>query len=74
MAAVTAGKSGRSSGNSSKSATRQGKSNIAIKRDGLLFAATHLFTPRAGQGVLIKDQGETSAISTDLTFAPVVLD
>jgi len=52
---------------------RQGKSNIAINCDVLLLAAPHLFTPLACQGVLIKDHGETSAISTDLKFAAVVL-
>ena len=51
----------------------QGESDIAVKRDVLLLAAAHLCTPLARQCVLIKDHGETSAISTDLGFAPMAL-
>jgi hypothetical protein len=36
---------------------RQGERDIAIKRDVLVLAATHLFTPLASQSVLIKDHG-----------------
>jgi hypothetical protein len=49
---------------------RQGESNIAVQRDVLLLAATHLLTPLARQGVLIKDHRQTSAISKG---SPVVL-
>jgi hypothetical protein len=42
---------------------RQGESDIAIKRDILLLAATHLLTPLARQRVLIKDHRQSSAIS-----------
>ena len=66
-AAVTAGMRGRSSGNSSTLATAKAK---AVKRDVLLLAATHLLTPLARQGVLIKDHRQTSAISKG---SPVVL-
>ena len=41
---------------------RQCKSNITIKRDILLLAATHLLTQLARQSVLIKDQLQTSPI------------
>jgi hypothetical protein len=42
---------------------RQSESDVAIKRDVLLLAATHLLTPLAHRGVLIKDHQQTSAIS-----------
>jgi hypothetical protein len=49
---------------------RQSESDIAVKCDVLLLAATHLFTPFARQGVLIKDHRQTSPISKG---SPVVL-
>ena len=48
---------------------RQGKSNIAVKRDILLLAAARLSTPLARRSVLIEeDHGDTSASSMDLRF------
>jgi hypothetical protein len=38
---------------------RQGERNIAVNRDVLPLAATHLFTPLARQRVLIKDHRQT---------------
>ena len=54
IAAVTVVRQSEQVGN------RQSECNIAVDRDVLLFAAAHLCTPLACEGVLIEDHGGTS--------------